>query len=497
MTILRGAAQNISIVAASHIAIWAATFAFTIVQARFLEPARFGELSLALAYAAFLAIVVDFGTSTQLSRMVAQRSGDLAGAVAATMLVRSALWVAVLPLVWLASFFLGYDAELRTTIVVLAFAALLIALGGTITAYLQGREDFLLVSLASIAHRLAVATIGIAILVLVSGPSLVLVAVAFVVGAAVNVGVLVAGSRRRATIRYALRPRRALGLLRAAVPIGAYFVVATFYFNVDLIMLERLTPAENVGWYAAAYRLFNAATIVEAIVIGKVLYPVLSRLSLGPPAELRLVIEKALSFLTLVGGAAVLVLVLCAEQIVALLYPADLYAPAANALRLLAPGLLFLYLNSVLCYTLFALKQEKRLLVMAVAFAFFNALANLIAIPLFAQDGAALVTTLTELGLLVWLTCLMPRDMLRLESVRIGAKTAVAALAAALVVIVSGASTLGSMASLALSVYIGCAVMVRAIAPSDLRAIAALVGQRRGAHVMADPVRQPVQEDIG
>lgn len=458
-------------------AIWAATFAFTIAQARYLEPTRFGQLSLALAYAAFVAIVVEFGTGTQLSRMVAQRSGDLAGAAAATMLVRSALWLAVLPLLWLASLFLGYDAELRTTIVVLAFAALLMAASGTVTAYLQGREEFLLASLASIAHRLVVAAVGITVLVLVPEPSLVLVAMAFVAGSAVSIVVLLAGSRRSA-IRLALEPRRALGLFRAAMPIGAYFVVATFYFNVDLIMLERLAPAENVGWYAAAYRLFNAATIVEAIVVGKVLYPVFSRLSLGPRAELRLVIEKALTFLTLLGGAAVLVLVLCAEQIVALLYPAESYAPAANALRLLAPGLLFLYLNSVLCFALFGLRHERRLLVMAIVFAVFNTAANFVAIPLFAQDGAAVVTTLTELGLLAWLTRAMPRDLLRSESVRVAAKAGVAALAAALLVVLSGANALATMLPLALSAYAAALVLLRAVAPADLRAIAALVSRR-------------------
>ncbi|TMB95066.1 MAG: flippase [Chloroflexi bacterium] len=468
MTSLRRTAQNILIVGTSQLAIWVATFAFTVVQARHLEPSRFGQLSLALAYAAFLTIFVDFGTTTLVSRTVAQRGGREDGLVATTLLIRTALWLAALPVLMLATIFLGYDDDLRGAIVVLAVAALFVAWGGAIAAYLQGREEFSLLSLSSVAYRIVAAVVGVAILVLLPRPSLFLISLAFLIGATVCAGILIAALRRHSEIRWALAPRRALDLLRTALPIGAYGVVGTFYFNVDLVMLEGMAPAENVGWYAAAYRLFNAATILESIVVTRVLYPMYSRMSVGPRAELRMVIAKALSLLTIVGGAVVLIFVLCADQIVGMLYSADAYSPATSALRLLAPGLFLLYLNSVIGYALFALCREKHLLAMATAFAFLNVGANLIAIPRFAQDGAAAVTTLTELGLLMWTIRITPRDLLTGESVRTVAKAAVAAVAAGLMVLLSGATTLASMVPLALLVYGVGVVALRAIGPTDL-----------------------------
>ena len=184
----------------------------------------------------------------------------------------------------------------------------------------------------------------------------------------------------------------------------------------------------------------------ESALFAAVLYPMYSRMSVGPRAELRMVIAKALSLLTIVGGAVVLIFVLCADQIVGILYSADAYSPATSALRLLAPGLFLLYLNSVIGYALFALGREKHLLAMATAFAFLNVGANLIAIPRFAQDGAAAVTTLTELGLLMWTIRITPRDLLTGESVRTVAKAAVAAVAAGLMVLLSGATTLAQVA---------------------------------------------------
>ena len=141
------------IVAGSQITLWVATFAFTVAQARYLEPTRFGQLSLALAYAGFLTIFIDFGTSTLLSRMVAQRSGLEDGAVAATLLVRLGLWLVALPLLLLATVLLGYDADLRGAILVLALAALFASFGTAVAAYLQGREEFSLPWLRSSASR--------------------------------------------------------------------------------------------------------------------------------------------------------------------------------------------------------------------------------------------------------------------------------------------------------------------------------------------------------
>ncbi|HEY3127656.1 MAG TPA: oligosaccharide flippase family protein, partial [Candidatus Limnocylindria bacterium] len=267
MISLRRTARNILIVGSSHVSVWVATFAFTVVQARYLDPSRFGQLALALAYAAFLLIFVDFGTSTLVSRTVAQRRDEQQNVIAATLLIRSVLWLVALPFLLLVSLVLGYDADLVRAILVLAIATLFVSWGGAVTAYLLGREEFLFPSLSMSAYRIVAAIVGIAILVLVPTPSLYLIACAFLIGAMVSAGLLFYALRGHTAIAWQIEPRRAVALLRSALPIGAYLVVGTFYFNIDLVMLEGMAPAENVGWYAAAYRLFNNATLVEAIVV--------------------------------------------------------------------------------------------------------------------------------------------------------------------------------------------------------------------------------------
>lgn len=474
MSILHSVARNIAMLTASRFVTWIAAFAFTIAQARYLGPGHFGELSVALTYAALLAIVMDFGLGTQLSRMIAQRSPGHEQALAATIAIRAGLWIVAAPALLLACVALGYSAELQLTIVLLALSIFLVGVSNTIASFLQGHEEFALPAFAAVAQGITAAAIGG--LILAARPEITAVAYAFVAAGVVNLAVLSLSRRVRESLR---RPRvevqAALRLLRGGVPFGIYAIATTVYFGLDMIMLQRLAAAENVGWYAAAYRPFGAATLFPSIVAGTVLYPVLSRLSLGSRDDLGAVIEKALTLLTLAGVGVALVFALFAERIVGILYPAQSYAEAAGALRLLAPGLLFIYVNWALATALLGLRLERRLIVMAVTVAVLNPLMNLVAIPLFQEKGAAFTTSLTELIVLLWLVRMMPRDLLRRASVRVGAKAAAAAVLTAIVLAPLRDQPLLVTLPFAIVLYAAAALAVRAVTARELVALGAVV----------------------
>jgi O-antigen/teichoic acid export membrane protein len=473
VTLLRRAARNVSIVVTSQAVMWLTAIAFTIAQATHLGPARFGELSVALSYAGLLAVLIEFGLSTQLSRLVAQRAHRHDEALAATMLINAALWLLAMPLAILMTLLLGYGRELRETIVLLTVSVLFIGMANTVAAYLQGREQFVLPALALVAQRLTAA--GVGILMLLVRPEPTTVAAAFVASGLANIAVLLIGLRGRPRMALRFDPRYAWDLFRRTVPLGLFGIAAIVFWSLDMIMLQRLAPAENVGWYAAAYRLFSVATILPSVGVGIALAPVLSRLSVDSRAELRAVIEKLSTFMIVSGAAAALVLLLFADRIIALVYPASAYAESAMALRLLAPGLLFAYVNRVYAQSLVSLHQERRLLVAAVATVALNALANFMVIPHFHENGAAVTTSLTEL---FWLACvvrLMPRDLLSSESLRVATRTLLAAGVTTVLLIPAQGLELVLGIPLTLAVFAGLAVMLRAVSTTDLLALRALV----------------------
>jgi O-antigen/teichoic acid export membrane protein len=488
VTLFRSAARNISILGASQVLMWSAGIVFTIAQATHLGPARFGELAVAISYAGLLTVVIEFGLATQLTRLVAQRATGHEDALGATLVLNGTLWLLAMPLLVLATALFDYSRELRETIFLLAVSVLFIGIANTVAAYLQGREQFLVPALATVAQRLAAAGIGIAVLLV--RPDLVAVAAAFVASGLVNIAVLLVGLRAHPWMKLRVDPRDAWELFRRTVPLGMFGIAAIVYWNVDMILMERLAPAENVGWYAAAYRLFGVATILPSVAVGIALAPVLSRLSVDSRSELRAVIEKLTTFMIVAGTAAALVLVLFADRIIALVYPAH-YAESAMALRLLAPGLLFAYVNRVYAQSLVSLHQERRLFVMAGTAAVLNILANVMVIPQFRENGAALTTSLTELFWLIAVVRLMPRDLLSSENARVATRTLLAAGATALVLLPAQGLELALGLPLALAVFAGLVVMLRAVSTTDLLALRALVRPVRAQTGALTEVRLP------
>jgi O-antigen/teichoic acid export membrane protein len=473
-----GIARSFSVVAVAQAITWSATFLFTLAQARYLEPARFGELSLALSYAALLGVLVDFGLSTKLARDVAQRPATAGQALVATLVVRIGIWTLAMPVAWLSTVLLGYDAELQASILILGASLLVGGFASSLGAYFQGREAFLFPSLGSIAQRGSAAVVGIGALAL--GYGVVAVAIVYVVASLVQVLVLLPGMRRHPVTSTALERVAVVDMFRGAALLGCFWILGTFYYNVDMLILQRLVPPENLAWYAAAYRLFNAAVMLVALTTGTVLYPVLSRLSVGPREELRRAMQKSFSYLFASGVFVALTLAVAADQVVTLLYPAREYGQAATTLRLLAPGLAAMYANGIFFLALLGMGFERRLLVMAAVLAVLNPLANFIAIPLLQQDGAALITSVTELVVLAWVLVLTPRDLRSAASPAVVVKVLAAAIpAAACLWVLRDMLIIGG--PLAGIVYAAAVLALGAVPAGDLRAVRSLISRPRPA----------------
>jgi O-antigen/teichoic acid export membrane protein len=471
----QGVAQNLSIVAAAQAITWSATFLFTLAQARYLGPARFGELSVALSWTLLLTVVLDFGLSTKLARDVAQRPALAGHAFAATLVIRGGLWCAVIPATWALTVLLGYGAELQAAVLILAGSLLFSGIASSLGAYFQGREEFLFPSLGSVAQRGSAAVLGIGVLAL--GQGVLVVAAVLVIANVIQVVAMLPGLRRHPLPTATLRPAAVLAMLGGTAPLGLFWILGSVYYNIDMLILQRLAPPENVAWYAAAYRLFNAALMLVGFASSTVLYPVLSRLSVGSRESLRDAMQRSFTFLLGSGVFVALALVISADQIVALLYPAHEYAEAAAALRLLAPGLVATYTNGIFFLALLGMGFERRLLLMAAVLAALNPIANIIAIPLYQQNASALLTSLTETLVLVWVLALTPGDLRAAASPRVALRVGIAAVPAA--ACLWALRDLSPFIGIPLAgvVYAAVAVALGTLPPEDLSAARTLVSR--------------------
>ena len=189
------------------------------------------------------------------------------------------------------------------------------------------------------------------------------------------------------------------------LPLGAAAVAITIYYSFDTILLGIFRGAEEVAYYAAAYRVILPILAVAGAV-GTVAIPHLSFLvARDAPAAEKAVADLShqmvLSALPMAVGGA-----LAAEPIIRLVYGPE-FAPAAAPFRILVWSVVTVYANAAFAFLLLARGGDRRYLAAVTAGAAANMGLNLVVIPLAGMIGAAVITIVSEvsvLSLLLWWT---------------------------------------------------------------------------------------------
>jgi hypothetical protein len=210
------------------------------------------------------------------------------------------------------------------------------------------------------------------------------------------------------------------------------------------------------------------------------MYPIFSQLSTHSEKDLKIAVEKSMNFLLFCGIPIAVALAVAAPNIIGFLYHRAEFAQAIPVVQLLAPGLVFLYINSVLSSTLISTKREKNITIMAGIALVFNVGLNFILIPRYLHIGAAAVTSLTEFLLMCLALVFVPRALLPMGSVKVGLKALAASAAMAVVIWATRQTNLFTILSLAAVTYFVASALFGTIPREDLRALYSSIRNKAG-----------------
>jgi O-antigen/teichoic acid export membrane protein len=475
-SMLRRALGNTAIMLVAQVITWAATLLTTAVLGARLGVDGFGTLYLAMSFGLLFSVLVEFGLNQQLVRAIA-RDRDLAGpylvnAIAIKLALALVAYLAILALIYL----LGYSAEARQ---VIAIYALILAFNGistTFTAVYQGTQHVIYAAVGSIIEKVLVCALAVVLLWL--GFGVVAMAAVFVAGAAA--GALWQGMYLQRVARIELRLNRAVigALVRNAIPFFAFWVLGSLYYRLDTILLSKLTDAAVLGWYGAAYRLFDTLVFLPSIVASAILFPILAQLSTQSRPSLRRAMSKGLDIILIVGMPISVGLFMLAEPIIQFIYRKPEFLNAVPALQWLAIGLVLLYVNSILGVSLVSLNEERKLTKMAGLALVLNLSLNLALIPRFQHVGAAATTAATEGFILIYLLAVLPRGLLARSTLGVLVKAGIASAAMSLVLIALRGQSLGLLVPLGAVVYALVGVVLRLVPTEDFRLVASALARR-------------------
>ena len=183
--------------------------------------------------------------------------------------------------------------------------------------------------------------------------------------------------------------------LKASAPLAVNGMLAILSLRIELLALALFGGSRETGLFAAALKVVELMNVIPAAVAAGAM-PALTREAAQGTDPVR---RRTAATAALLAAPAAAGLILVAPGIVSML--GDGYAGAATPLRVLAPALLALFMNTVLLHALIAAGRARRLpLLTAARVAAATALAFVL-IPRWGATGAAAGFLLAEVMLLV------------------------------------------------------------------------------------------------
>lgn len=353
---------------------------------------RFGQLAVIVSVGGIVAILADLGVTTTLARELA-KDADGAGAIAASLLrfrVASAAAFALATLALLPV--LPYSRETKLGLAISLVGVFFTTLGSYPKAFFQVHLQLHRQALLDLVQK--VLNIASIVSVIVAGGGLVtLVVLMAIANAAVCGGAyLLARPFWRPSLRF--DRERALPVIRDALTLGLVMMLGLLHFRSDAVLLSLLRPAADVGIYAVSYRFLEQAFVVPGMLVATV-FPLIARYAHAADTRLDDVLNRSLQVLLLVGSVATLLILTLAGPAVAVVAGPDFDASVQPA-RILASALPVLFVSPVFYNLLFAVNRQRELLLIGASALILNVALNLVLIPRYSYNGAAVATVVSE-----------------------------------------------------------------------------------------------------
>lgn len=194
----------------------------------------------------------------------------------------------------------------------------------------------------------------------------------------------------------------AFALLAAGWPLLLNGLLVNLFFKVDQFIMEPILGSLSIERYNAAYSYLNFVLLITPAVT-LALFPRMARHAQDDKPRLAREYNFALKALVSLSGLIIVGTVWFAPMFITIvtLGQANILPDAGVALQILIFFLPFSFVNGVTQYVLIAL-DKQRLITRAFALTLvFNVAANIALVPLLGINGAAIVTVLSEIVLLV------------------------------------------------------------------------------------------------
>ena len=399
----------------------AVDFAFAALMLRILGPANAGDYYYAINVFLWFDILTNFGLNTYLTREVARHRQDARRYLVNTSLIRLALSLVAVPLLF------GVIGVRQTVIATLtspasrqAIAAILLLYAGSVPASISTGLTALFYAYEEAEYPAAITSLSTLVkvtfqtLILIAGWGIVGLAGSTIVINFVTVSILAvlawrlfpavrrsrAGDGARLRLGRSSERAQRREMVRESWPLMVNHLLSMLFYKIDVTLMESILGSEPLGLYSIGYKLLDAVMVIPSM-FTMALFPVISRQASGDRDGLVRFYRLGTKILVLLALPIALITTVTSREMVLILGGPEYLPGAMIALRLMAWSMPIGWINSITQYVLIAVDQQ-RYLTRAYMLGFaFSLISNLVLMPRFGYPASAVLHIFSELILFV------------------------------------------------------------------------------------------------
>jgi len=367
-----------------------------IATLKWLMPAPYGTFTTLINYTAIVSVVLDLGFNVLYVREGARHPADIQRYLRNVMSLRLVMAVGGFVVLAIALAVAGLSSLLVPGFLLMVLTSYSTLLRNTLYAVQRLAYEAMAVVLESIV-LLALVLIGIKI-----GAGVTYFVWAYAAQYAFSCAyfAIVLWWQKIAVVGWKLEPQLVREWFFQGLPFALTFVLTILYFKIDQPLVYAIRPHVEAGWYAAAYKPFEALLFIPMTLLS-VVFPVLSVYFRERPQELTDAVSRFFKALLVIGWPIAVGLFVLAHPLTTMF----LYPQSEPALRILALALAIGFVNNAFIGALSASDRQLSFTWAAGWSLIANLALNLILIPFFGYIGASWATVLTEvvLGVAGWI----------------------------------------------------------------------------------------------
>jgi len=370
----------------------------TAIVARKLGVNQFGIFALSLSIAGILSYVADFGSSYLTTREIAMDNEQVGKYLISGSIVKIFLIVPIYITLFLSlKHFYAYQIRFA---IYLAFSAIIfLTFIKFFTSIFNGLEKMHYTAIILSAYSLLLFIISLIIIFLGYRHATNLLYGNIIASIIMTIATLIV--LKKTTLHSGMinfDSSFCYVFFKKSIPFGLFFIGGIIYFQADTVMLSIMKTMDDVGFYQASMKLITEIDIIPFI-FTSALYPTITKEFVSSKIKAGIMMEQAFRYMLYLGLPLALGVTLLSQHIISLIF-GNKYQATVLIFQILAWIIPIRFCAHVLGTILSASGNQSFRALSTWISALVNICLNLILIPRYSYNGAAIASVVTAAILL-------------------------------------------------------------------------------------------------